>query len=474
MAKKNFLSGREKELSELSEQYEAALSEGKALYWDADDLADLADWYGVRHQYKLAIQVVEYGLKLHPNNTALLVELAYLYFDTFKLQDAKKIAEKITEDTPEAIVLKANILLREGKEGEVDTLLDMLEDKDDLGNIIDVAYMYLDMQNPDKAMNWLKRGKGRYEQEEAFLGVMGDCHFAMRDIDTAINYYNRLIDINPYSAPYWMGLAQCYFEMKQYDKAIDACDYALVSDEDYSDAYIMRGHAFYELGNEEASLQSYQEAEQRHALPSCFIKVFLGLNHASKKEWKEAYENFEEAISLSDKENGSEMIPLSNIYANAALCLNHLDNKGKAHKYCQKAKELAPCEIDAYLIEGRIYMEEGNQEEGVNQWSKALHYAPYATTWHEIGLYCLDINNLQYAKLAFERVKELEPDFEGINEKLASIYLVLKDKKNFLEFNRLCKHPIKQEELDLIEKRLENENEKDLLLALKDFFDALH
>ena len=48
----------------------------------------------------------------------------------------------------------------------------------------------------------------------------------------------KLIDKNPYSAPYWFGLARCYFEQQLFDKAIEACDYAIVSDEEFADAYI--------------------------------------------------------------------------------------------------------------------------------------------------------------------------------------------------------------------------------------------
>ena len=45
MSNKNLLSGRDKELQELAEQYELAMSAKQPFYLDADDLADLADWY---------------------------------------------------------------------------------------------------------------------------------------------------------------------------------------------------------------------------------------------------------------------------------------------------------------------------------------------------------------------------------------------------------------------------------------------
>lgn len=84
MSKKSFLSGRDKELYEIAEQYEAAQADNRPIYLDADDLADLADWYAVRSKYDLAAEVAEYGLKLHPGDTGLLVQQAYLCMDTQK------------------------------------------------------------------------------------------------------------------------------------------------------------------------------------------------------------------------------------------------------------------------------------------------------------------------------------------------------------------------------------------------------
>ena len=73
MNKKNLLSGREKELLEMAEQYEQAKADNKQIYLDADDLADLADWYAMHRKYDIAKEVTIYGLSLHPNNTPLLV-----------------------------------------------------------------------------------------------------------------------------------------------------------------------------------------------------------------------------------------------------------------------------------------------------------------------------------------------------------------------------------------------------------------
>ncbi len=469
MSKKNLLSGRDKELQEMAEQYETAKAENKTIYLDADDLADLTDWYAMHHKYDMATEVVEYGLKIHPDNTALLVEQAYLFLDNQHEEKAKEIIGRITEESSEVKVLKANLLLKDGKESEAEAMLDSIDDKDDLANIIDVSYMYIDMGLPQKALAWLARGHERYAEEESYIAVTGDCYYAEGAFDKASFFFNKLIDKNPYSAIYWFGLARCYFEQQMLDKAIEACDYATVADDEFADAYLMKGHAFFQLGNEESAMENYLLAEKYHLVSHGFINTIIGLNKASKGEWKEGYDYLEKAIAAEDNHD----LTLSSLYANAALCLHKMGKKRKAHQYCKKAYDLGPEETDPYLVEGRIYMEEGEYEKGVKKWAKALEYAPYADTWYEIGMSSMEIGQLSYAKLAFEHVKEMEPDFIGINEKLTSLYMLLKDKENFMKYNQLCEHPFELEELDRLQQILQEENQEELAIAMRNIFNAL-
>ena len=106
MSNKNLLSGRDKELQELAEQYESAMSAKQPFYLDADDLADLADWYGTKKNYDKALEIAEYGLKLHPDSTALMIEYAYLHLDSGKRTKAREIIENLPDTySPEAKVV---------------------------------------------------------------------------------------------------------------------------------------------------------------------------------------------------------------------------------------------------------------------------------------------------------------------------------------------------------------------------------
>ena len=352
---------------------------------------------------------------------------------------------------------------------EAEQLLDSIEDKDELANIVDIAYMYIDMGYPDKALSWLNKGLNSYSEEEAFLAATADCFHAQGLNQKAETFYNKLIDKNPYSAPYWFGLARCYFEQQLFDKAIEACDYAIVADEEFAEAYIMKGHAFYQLGNEESALENYTLAEKYKAINPDFLKMFMGLNEIAKGHWEEGYQYIEQIIQSGD----IDFTMLPSLYAHAGLCLYKLGKKRKANQYFKKSHEIDPEDVDPYLIEGRMYMEDDNFNKAIEKWATALDYAPYADTWNEIGIYCMELGQLSYARLAFEHVLDLDPHFENINEKLASLSMLLKDKENFLKYNQLCKHPFQQEDLEKLKELLESEDKEELVKAMRNILNAL-
>ena len=174
MGRKNSPSAK-KQLATLITNYEEAKAENRQLYLDADQLADIADWYASERKFEEAQEVITYGLKIHPGNTALLIEQAYLYLDTQKLQKAKKVADSITEDfDSEVKLLKAELLLNGGKLEEAQWLLSTIADADELETIIDVVFLYLDMGYPDAAKEWLDRGKSRYAEDEEYMALTAD------------------------------------------------------------------------------------------------------------------------------------------------------------------------------------------------------------------------------------------------------------------------------------------------------------
>ena len=411
MIKKNLLSGRDRELVELAERYERARTENRHIYMDADDLADLADWYGIRMKPDAAMEVVDYGLELHPDNAALLTEKAYLLLDHYDIPAAQDIAYELDLSLPETKILQAEINILNGQKTAAKRLLATIEDKEDLDTMIKVAYMYINTFQPGEALKWLEPGIGKYADDEPFLAVLGDAYFGLGMTDEAMEVYDQLIDRNPYASPYWFGLARCYFDKQLYDKVIEACDYAIVSDDEYPDAYLMKGHAYFHLQNEEKALENFTVAARLGAVSQSFVDAFIGLGKVAREEWEGAYRHLLKAID--EYEDGESVVTLSILYSNAALCLHRMGKDDEAQTYWSLALEADPEDAETYLMEGRANLEMKDYERCEQCWEQALYYAPTAHTWNEIGLAYLDNSRVEQARTAFEHVKELDAARKG-------------------------------------------------------------
>ena len=100
MINKNLLPEKDRELIELAERFEAARSEQRSIYMDSEDLADLAEWYSRRNRFKHAADVIECGLKLHPDNTSLLVEKVYLHLDSSNWPKPRRLPGRLPRSGP--------------------------------------------------------------------------------------------------------------------------------------------------------------------------------------------------------------------------------------------------------------------------------------------------------------------------------------------------------------------------------------
>ena len=244
-----------KELLELITNYETAKADNRQLYMDGDQLADIADWYATEQRFTEAQEVIDYGFHLHPENTDLLIQQAYLYLDLHQLQEAKNTAATISEEySPEVKMLRAELLLNEEKPEEACLLLETIAADIDLDTLVEIVHLFLDLRYPQYALEWLEKGKFRYAEEEDFQALTADSLLAAHEFEAAIEVYNKLIDKSPYNTAYWMGLAKIYFIKENIEKSVEACDFALAADENYGEAYAYRAHNYFYLNNPDAAI----------------------------------------------------------------------------------------------------------------------------------------------------------------------------------------------------------------------------
>ena len=113
----------EPDFKQLIAKYEGMVKNHTPIYFDTDELTDLADYYIYIGKETEADKVMEYSLQLHPNNTdALIYKIRTLYFNGNK-EEAQQLFNLIEDTTDrEVLFLRADLLIEEKKYNEAECI----------------------------------------------------------------------------------------------------------------------------------------------------------------------------------------------------------------------------------------------------------------------------------------------------------------------------------------------------------------
>ena len=325
---------------ELTERYETGLSQNSIPYFDQHEVSEIVDWYASNGNFVQAQAVLDYGLSIHPGSTILLVEQAYLYLDLSKLKEAKLTAESIVDKTDtDVVILKGEIYLNEGNLKAAEEMFFSIDKADlpDIEVIQNVAQLYVTMGYAEKAIEWLAGEFEKHKDNEDFLLLLADCYYqSLEDNDKAIYYYNQLIDKDPYNPEYWMGLSKAYSKINNFEAALEAVDFALVSDEKCGDAYYLKANTYFQLDNMEMAIKYYDKAIDNFGVSPEYGFTLIGMSYLNSSNWVKAIWAFTEAAKNAEWHPVKDKTLLSEIYSNLGLsffCCHFISFAHKNIKY---------------------------------------------------------------------------------------------------------------------------------------------
>nr|WP_321331327.1 tetratricopeptide repeat protein [uncultured Bacteroides sp.] len=429
----------------LIDRYEEMKKKNKNVYLEADALIEIASAYRNDGQDDNALSVLEYGLMLHPGNTDILIEKVYFYIDKNMLPEASstfnEIADVFSRDVK---ILKAELCLNEKNIEEANAIFNELEDKEEIDTIFEFANLYLESNYIKEALSLLEPMISEDNSEE-LISLLAECYNLNEQYDLAIEWFNKLIDLDPYDVSSWIMLSDIYIEIKQYDKALEAADFALAIDPKNQNAKMKKSICYECLGNYEESESFLNEAIISAVIPNELTHSFSGTRFLNMCKWEEAYEEFDKALTTL---TSNDDIMHCELYKNLIFCQIKMENYDKANELILKGKSLFPQEADFNLFIGEIYLKKGDEEKAWEQWNFALIKASDISlernieARYEIGLKSFNSKKYEWAKHIFEEIKNMDPDFEDINKYLACACLMLKDRDGFYIYNSLVEEPL--------------------------------
>jgi len=126
---------------------------------------------------------------------------------------------------------------------------------------------------------------------------IGNDYFEKRDYEKAIENYNMAILLNPIFSEAYFNRALCYYQLKNYDKSI--ADYTKASELDPKNPHVYnnKGDAFYRKQDYAGAIKEYDKAV---TLNPNYMKALYNraLSYASLEDYDKAVEDFGKVIQL--------------------------------------------------------------------------------------------------------------------------------------------------------------------------------
>ena len=219
-----------KEFKNILKQYEESVKSGHPAYMDADDLADIADYYHFYCRYDEAQAAIELALKYNPDAIGPLLYKAREALAQNDYETAYEYQARIEAiDSQEGLYFKGEILICQGKAEEADELfrqqLKEVYPDELIDYVYDVAHLFSDYNLHEKAFEWIARSKG--DDSDEFKELMGCTLFGLGKYKDSERIFNELIDHDPYSIRYWNALANAQFMNEDYNSSITSSEYAI-------------------------------------------------------------------------------------------------------------------------------------------------------------------------------------------------------------------------------------------------------
>ena len=426
------------DISRLLQRYLSAREMGKEPYFDADEVDELLGSFEESDNYDYFDEVLALGLKLHPGNTDLQIRQCKLFVYNEDYNSALALIDSIAEtDNQDLDLLRLECYCMLDRYDKLIEYTEKLieEDCDYLETVFEyTAPLLSDMEMNNEARDFINRGIDLFPQNLVLKDELCYNREIEGDIDGAISICNELIDKNPYSHEYWFTLGRLYSIKLEFEKAIEAFDFALTCDDSDPELKILKAYCLYMNENYEKALEVYQDingdfemAERiKPLMAECYIKL----------------ENFEGAYNLLKDIIGKKVTdnePAA--YINFIRCCAERERHRDASKTLTKAIELFPNNVRILSLLALTYVENGEDKQAVETTErlfevldKGEYYLPedIESLFHA-GHYLYIKGDIDKAIKYYNKVYAVNPNLPFIHLHMAMAYLAKGDMKHFGE-----------------------------------------
>lgn len=436
---------RKNDVSKLLNRYLSALDEGKEPYFDADEIDFLLDSFEESEEYTHYEGVLFLGLKLHPGSIELKIRECKLYMYKENYDKALKLAHTITDthnQDLDMVRLECYCALDQYTQA-LEYIEELIRGNCDYTEAIFefIVPVLSDLEMNTEARDLINRGLILYPDNLILQDELCYLLELEGDFPEAIRLCNHLIDKNPYSNDYWFTLGRLHSMVGDFDKAIEAFDFALACDDSDIELNILKAYCLFMNENYQKAIDTYMEIAQddesreqiKPLMAECYIKL---------EQYEKGYEIIKEVIRQE-----KQMIDPST-YINFIRCCVETDREQEAGDALLKAAEVFPENIRILSLLALTYLENGKEEMAMSVTDKIFSQLEKENeemdgdlkTLFQKGQYFHFEGNLKKALQYYKKVIQIKEDTPYMHLQMAIAYFSLGDMELFGKHFRKTTH----------------------------------
>lgn len=431
---------RKDDISRLLQRYLASRKEGKEPYFDADEIDELLNSFDESDNYTYYDEVLALGLKLHPGNVDLQVRQCRQYVYNQNYASALALIDEIADtDNQDLDMLRLECYCSlnhyekvvEFIEGLIASQCEYLE------TIFEyIAPILNDLEMHKEAHDFIDRGRLLFPDNLILKDELCYTLETEGDVEQAIRICNELIDQNPYSNDYWFTLGRLYSMISEYDKAIEAFDFALTCDDTDVELKLLKAYCLYMNESYEKAIDVYNEIKDEEE--AARIKPFMSDCFIKLENYQGGYELLKDLV----KEDTLAQEPSA--YINFVRCCLEIGHTAEGVKALEKAVRLFPDNVNILSLLALTSMENGDQRQAVDATHKLFNVLDSrpdpseddCDNLFQTGQYLYIKGDIEQALKYYNKVLQFNPDYPHLHLHLAIAYLAQGDLKHFGEHFR--------------------------------------
>ncbi len=420
----------EQDIKLLVEKYEQARVLGKAMYFDADEFALLAEYYNSEGDSDEAELLIEEGLRMHPGSMELMLMKVKVFVYDEMYEEALEYMKWVMDDGDvDFLLLKIESLLYLGRDDEANELIDKtlsrdLSAEDYYYFITEVGYLLNDVDQFNRGIHLLEESMKINRSNSDAIVDLAYAYEMKGDYEKAIDYNNQLLDIDPYSFDGWVNIGKLFSMNKQYDKAVDAFDFALTINEDNVNVLKMKALSLFMNDNVDKSIALFEECLQRYPYDET-VYDSLFESYASM-EW------YDELVHLIDRKE--TLFGSKGIVIKRALVCVYTGDYEKANELFNQVPEEERETLDYFMLEAELafYQKDYPRAEGAYI-KAALVSEGNEDVLDRLANVSVVQGKFEQAAKYLEELLELDPSYPTAKSRLAFVRFEIGSKEPFDE-----------------------------------------